>query len=61
MFYILGGFCFFCRQLQLGTKHRVVYHVVYEDNDSEDLPLSQVLPLLAQASAAQGQVRGDVN
>jgi hypothetical protein len=28
---------------------------VYEDGDSEDLPLSQVLPLLAQASAAQGQ------
>jgi hypothetical protein len=42
-----------------GTQTRVVYHVVYEDGDSEDLLLSQVLPLLAQASAAQGQVRGD--
>jgi len=40
---------------QDGTQHGVVYHVVYEDGDSEDLPLSQVLPLLAQASAAQGQ------
>ena len=51
---------------QDGTQHGVVYHVVYEDGDSEDLPLSQVLPLLAQASAAQGhasatqaQARGD--
>jgi hypothetical protein len=34
-----------------------MYHVVYEDGDSEDLALSQVLPLLAQASAAQGQAR----
>ena len=52
---------------QDGLQHRVVYHVVYEDGDSEDLLLSQVLPLLlsqvlpllAQASAAQGQVRVD--
>jgi hypothetical protein len=34
-----------------------MYHVVYEDGDSEDLAQSQVLPLLAQASAAQGQAR----
>ena len=48
-----------CFVYQDGLQHRVVYHVVYEDGDSEDLLLSQVLPLLAQASAAQGQVRGD--
>jgi hypothetical protein len=33
--------------------------VVYEDGDSEDLMLSQVLPVLAQASPFQGQARGD--
>ena len=48
-----------CFVYQDGLQHRVVYHVVYEDGDSEDLLLSQVLPLLAQASAAQGQVRVD--
>ena len=44
---------------QDGAQHRVFYHVVYEDGDHEDLTLSQVLPLLAQASgesAAGGQV-----
>jgi hypothetical protein len=45
---------------QHGSQHRVVrhmYHVVYQDGDTEDLALSQVLPLLAKASAAQGQAR----
>jgi hypothetical protein len=43
--------------VQDGTQHRVVYHVVYEDGDTEDLPLSQVLPLLVQASAHGGKER----
>jgi hypothetical protein len=43
--------------VQDGTQHRVVYHVVYEDGDSEDLPLTQVLPLLVQASAEGGKER----
>ena len=42
---------------QDGTQHRVVYHIVYEDGDTEDLPLSQVLPLLVQASAEGGKER----
>jgi hypothetical protein len=39
-----------------GTRNQFVYHIVYEDGDTEDLPLPLVLPLLANRSDSEGGI-----
>ena len=39
-----------------GARTQFVYHIVYEDGDTEDLPLPLVLPLLANRSDSEGGI-----